>query len=126
MNPIQFQPSPLRNNPNPAPPDQKLNNALQDFETLFASTLLRTAREESGSGWLGSSSGAGNDGIMEFAEQHIARALSSQGALGIAKTIQASLAKRENETQAPDQLPRTARIAAVNSGNTSNKSAHKP
>ncbi|MFN7542139.1 MAG: hypothetical protein ACK5TN_05040, partial [Acidobacteriota bacterium] len=124
MNPIQYHPSPLRNNPNTSPPDQKLNTALQEFETLFASTLLRTAREESGSGWLGSSSGAGNDGIMEFAEQHIARALSSQGALGIAKTIQTSLAKRDH--QAPAQAPRTARIAAVNSGNTSNKSAHKP
>ncbi len=72
----------------------QLDGALQEFETLFASTLLRTAREESNSGWLGSESSAGSDGIMEFAEQHMARALASKGSLGIAKTVREALAKR--------------------------------
>jgi Rod binding domain-containing protein len=68
-----------------------LGNALEEFEALFASTLLRTAREENGSGWLGGESSAGNDGIMDFAEQHIAKSMARQGAFGIAKTLTTAL-----------------------------------
>jgi Rod binding domain-containing protein len=74
-------------------PDKELGNALEEFEALFASTLLRTAREENGSGWLGGESSAGSDGIMDFAEQHIAKAMARQGAFGIAKTLSTALNK---------------------------------
>lgn len=64
-----------------------LNQALGDFEALFAASLLRTSRESSGGGWLGGESSGGNDGIMEFAEQNIAKAMSSTGAFGIARAL---------------------------------------
>ncbi len=68
-----------------------LNQALEDFEALFAASLLRTSRESSGGGWLGGESSGGNDGIMEFAEQNIAKAMSSAGAFGIARALGKSL-----------------------------------
>lgn len=74
--------------------DVELDQALEEFEALFASTLLRTAREESGSGWLGGEASAGSDGILDFAEQHIARAMARQGAFGIAKTLGVALRKQ--------------------------------
>ena len=69
----------------------KLDQALEEFEALFASALLRTARESNGTGWLGGESSAGSDGILDFAEQHIAKAMAKQGAFGIAKTLSKSL-----------------------------------
>ena len=68
-----------------------LEQALEEFEALFASALLRTARESNGSGWLGGESSAGSDGILDFAEQNIAKAMAKQGAFGIAKTLSKSL-----------------------------------
>lgn len=79
-----------------------LNGALEEFESLFASTLLRTAREASGGGWLGSESSAGSDGIMDFAEQHIAKAMAQQGAFGIAKTLKHALAQKDQISQPAD------------------------
>lgn len=68
-----------------------LDQALEEFEALFASALLRTARESNGTGWLGGESSAGSDGILDFAEQHIAKSMAKQGAFGIAKTLSKSL-----------------------------------
>ena len=85
-----LQPSPPTAKPKA---NEELTNALEEFEALIAGTLLRTAREESGSGWLGGESSAGSDGIMDFAEQHISKAMAKQGAFGIAKTLSTSLRK---------------------------------
>lgn len=78
----------------PAAPNKKqeeLKGALEDFEAMFASNLLRTARESSGDSWLGGESSGGSDGIMEFAEQHIAKSMAKQGAFGIAKALSKSI-----------------------------------
>lgn len=78
--------------PQPKPEKVKgLHQALEEFEALFAASLLRTSRESSGGGWLGGESSGGSDGIMEFAEQNIAKAMSSTGAFGIAKALRKSL-----------------------------------
>jgi Rod binding domain-containing protein len=84
----QLRPSTAASKPQPS---KELGEALEEFEALFASTLLRTAREENGKGWLGAESSAGSDGIMDFAEQHIAKSMAKQGAFGIAKTVAKSL-----------------------------------
>jgi Rod binding domain-containing protein len=68
--------------------------ALVEFEALFASSLLRSARESSDSGWLGAGDGAGQDAITEFAEQHIARSMAQKGAFGIAKLLEEQAARR--------------------------------
>jgi len=73
------------------PKAKELSAALEEFEALFASSLLRTARESNGESWLGGQSSAGSDGIMDFAEQHISKAMAKQGAFGIAKTLAKSL-----------------------------------
>ncbi|MBM3762841.1 MAG: hypothetical protein FJW36_21660 [Acidobacteria bacterium] len=94
--PIQALAKPVQAaTPNPVSKANDLNGALEEFESLFASTLLRTAREASGGGWLGSESSAGSDGIMDFAEQHIAKAMAQQGAFGIAKTLKHALAQKD-------------------------------
>ncbi len=81
--------------------NKDLAGALEEFEAMFASSLLRTAREQNNSGWLGGESSAGSDGIMDFAEQHIAKAMARQGAFGIAKTLSKSLENRANAGSGP-------------------------
>lgn len=79
--------------PSPSP-DKKLRQATEDFESLFVTEMLRKAREASGGGWLGSDSSAGSDGIMEFAEQNIAKSITQRGGFGIAKMLQKAMAAR--------------------------------
>lgn len=98
--PIQAANKPVNSlTANPVSKANDLNGALEEFESLFASTLLRTAREASGGGWLGSESSAGSDGIMDFAEQNIAKAMAQQGAFGIAKTLKHALAQKDQLAQ---------------------------
>ncbi len=66
---------------------ESLAQAAEEFEAMFAGMLLRMARESSEGGWLGSGEQAGADGIVEFAEQHIARTMAKQGVFGIQQTI---------------------------------------
>ena len=86
--------APASNSASKTPKDRELAGALEEFEALFASSLLRTARESNGESWLGGPSSAGSDGIMDFAEQHISKAMAKQGAFGIAKTLEKSLKAR--------------------------------
>jgi len=78
------------------PKGKELDQALEEFEAMFAATLLRTAREESSGSWMGGEANAGGDGIMEFAEQNIARAMAAKGAFGIARTLSEALAKHRS------------------------------
>jgi Rod binding domain-containing protein len=64
---------------------------------MFAGMLLRMARESSEGGWLGSGEQAGADGIMEFAEQHIARTMAKQGVFGIQQTITQAMQPKLNQ-----------------------------
>jgi flagellar protein FlgJ len=75
--------------------DTKTVKAAKDFEALLISQMLKSMRSEK-SGWLGSgdeSDEDSNDAILSLGEQQIAQALSSGGGLGLAKSIEAGLAK---------------------------------
>lgn len=71
--------------------------AAQEFECLFVTEMLRRTREESGGSWMGGETSAGSDAVMEFAEQHMAKAISQKGAFGISRMIQESLLKKSSE-----------------------------
>lgn len=71
--------------------------AAQEFECLFVTEMLRKTREESGGSWMGGETSAGSDAVMEFAEQHIAKAISEKGAFGVAHLIQDSLRKKRSD-----------------------------
>lgn len=69
--------------------------AAKEFEALLISQMLRTAREsatadEESGGAMGS-----NSAVMEYAEQQIARAMTSGGGLGLSSMIEKSLSQQQ-------------------------------
>jgi Rod binding domain-containing protein len=71
----------------------KVKDAAQQFEALLLGQILRSERESNG-GWLGSGGGGASDCATEFAEQHLAAALASNGGLGLAHLIASGLKSR--------------------------------
>ncbi len=73
----------------PAPPADKptnLEQAAQSFEALLVGQMLKMVRESSQSGGLGESDSAGSS-VYEMAEENLARELTRNGGLGLAKLI---------------------------------------
>jgi len=75
----------------------KLNEVAAEFESLLLTQILKSMRESSsGGGWLGEEEGQDNSVMIEFAEQQFARAMASQGGLGLADLVKRGL-NRESE-----------------------------
>ena len=53
--------------------------------------ILKTARESSDGGWLGTGDDQSGELALEMAEQQFAQAMSARGGLGIAKLVTAGL-----------------------------------
>lgn len=79
----------------------KVRQAVQQFEALMLTQLLKTAREagSSAGGWFGTGEDQAGALGMEFAEQEFARMLAAGGGLGLAKVVAAGL-ERETKVDA--------------------------
>jgi peptidoglycan hydrolase FlgJ len=111
--------SPDAAQPNGAARDpKKVHDAAQQFESLLIGEMLRSAREESSEGWLGSGEGTGDDSAMDMAETQFANALSRSGGLGLAAMIERSLAPQAGVS--PNDSQSTAQtLGAVTSSSSS-------
>jgi len=74
--------------------------AASQFEALLIGQFLKSAREASGSGWMGTDSEDADAGMIELAEQQLSQALSARGGFGLAKLVAQGLTKTENIRQA--------------------------
>jgi peptidoglycan hydrolase FlgJ len=74
----------------------KLHEAAQQFEALMIGEMLKSVRQDSSSGWLGSGDGAGQDSAMDMAESQFAKALALSGGLGLAKMVEHSISLPDN------------------------------
>lgn len=73
---------------------EKVRTAVQQFEALILTQLLKTAREAGGSGgWFGTGEDQAGALGMEYAEQEFARMLAAGGGLGLARIVAAGLEK---------------------------------
>lgn len=80
--PIDFGATPNERRPN-------LEQATREFEALFLTQLLKLARE---SNWTGKTEEeAGSESYRELAEQHLAKAIASQGSLGLDRLLRRQL-----------------------------------
>lgn len=83
----------------------KIHNAAQQFEGLMIGEMLKSVRDASSDGWLGSGSSDASDSAQSMAEAQFASALASGGGLGLAKMIERNLSKEasaQNVTATPD------------------------
>ena len=78
-------PSPKTDSP------QKTKDAAAQFESLLVGQILKSAHEEEG-GWLGAGEEDQTAGsAMQMADEYLAKALTSNGGLGLARMISKSL-----------------------------------
>jgi Rod binding domain-containing protein len=69
----------------------EVRDAARQFESLLLSELLKSVREASGSGWLGTGEDAAGDSAMGLAQEQFAQALAQSGGLGLSKLIAGGL-----------------------------------
>jgi Rod binding domain-containing protein len=72
---------------------KNLAEAASQFEALLVAQMLRSMRESSEGGWLGGGGDPSGSALTEMAEEHLAKAITSNGGLGLAKVIRDQLAK---------------------------------
>jgi Rod binding domain-containing protein len=93
-------PTPLKDTP------ERIHNAATQFEGLLIGEMLKSARESSSGGWMGTGDDAGADSAMGLAEQYFAQAMATGGGLGLARMIGAGLEKQSSQvtkTPLPEQ-----------------------
>jgi Rod binding domain-containing protein len=76
----------------PGDTPERLTQVAAEFESLLIAQMLRSMREASGGGWLGSDDQS-MSAMTEMAEQQFARVLASQGGLGLRDVIVEGLSK---------------------------------
>ena len=72
---------------------KKIHDAAQQFESLMIGEMLKSVRENSSSGWLGSGDedDSTSDSAIGMAESQFANALALSGGLGLSKMIERSV-----------------------------------
>lgn len=65
--------------------------AYEDFEALLLGDVLKNLRGSLGGSWLGEDAGAGEDAILEMAEQQMVKVMASQDVLGIVRSLERKL-----------------------------------
>ena len=78
---------------------ERIHKAATQFEGLLIGEMLKSARESSSGGWMGTGDGddAAGDSAMGLAEQYFAQAMATGGGLGLARMIGAGLEKQSSK-----------------------------
>lgn len=87
---------------------EKIRDAASQFEALLIGQVLRTAQSDKEDGLFGGGGDQAASSAMDFASDYFARALASQGGLGLTRMITKSLehAAASNSNHAtPDPAP---------------------
>ncbi len=83
-------------NPRKTDSPEKIKDAATQFEALMIGQLLKAAHDESGDESLGGDSDPASASAMDFANDYFARAMATQGGLGLSNMIVAGLAPKES------------------------------
>jgi Rod binding domain-containing protein len=84
---------------------EKISGVAKQFEALMIEQMLKSARDTSGGGWLGSDDDQGDQTgslVMDMAEQSLSQAMAARGGMGIAKMVTANLERREANSTGGD------------------------
>lgn len=86
---------------------RNLPEVAQEFEALLLGQLLKSMRESSGAGWMGTGSDASASSIADFAEQQVAGVMARSGGFGLAALIAKGLEQKAStpESAKPPASP---------------------
>ena len=85
----------------------KLVSSARDFEALMIGQMLKSVREASNGGWLGSESESSTGSAVEMAETQVAQSLAAAGGLGLGNMVLKSLERRAEVITPSFDLPRS-------------------
>lgn len=86
----------------------RLHDAAQQFEALMIGEMMKSVRQSSESGWLGTSGeDASTDQAVEMAESHFAKALAMSGGFGLSKLVENTVQQQETQIQSGSGLKRS-------------------
>ncbi len=89
MTAVSFSPAPAPDSSSKRP--ENLAEAAEQFEALLVHHLLRTMREGSGDGWMGTGEDKSSESLMDYSEQEMARVIAAGGSFGLAKIVRGGL-----------------------------------
>lgn len=80
----------------------KLHEAAQQFESLMINEMMKSVKESSSSGWMGSEDEGDPSGgsAMEMAQSQFATALAKSGGLGLAHMIETTVSGQSSHLPA--------------------------
>jgi Rod binding domain-containing protein len=84
---------------------QKIHDAASQFEALLIGEVLKSAQSSDDEGWLGTGDDKSGASAMEFATDYFARAMASQGGLGLSRMIEAALSPQAVSNSSPATRP---------------------
>ena len=90
-----------------------LHEAAQQFEALMVGEMLKSARESSEDGWLGSGSSGADESAMDMAEAQFANALSKGGAFGLANLIEQNVHQSDSQSSPATPVSQAQNVNAV-------------
>ena len=67
------------------------SEAVEEFEAMLATEMIKAAREAGKALAADEDQEAGSETYLEFAEEHLARAMAKSGILGFGKLLEADL-----------------------------------
>jgi Rod binding domain-containing protein len=82
--------------------NRSVREAAEQFEALLIGQMLKEMRTSETGGWLGGGEDASGGTMIELAEEQLARALTSQGGLGLASMIGVRCLSGESRCHAID------------------------
>lgn len=92
--------TPLLASPSDLLPKQKvskIHEAAQQFEALMIGEMLKSVRESSSDGWLGSGDSDASDSALGMAEGQLSTAIANGGGIGLASMIERSVTRQVSQ-----------------------------
>jgi flagellar protein FlgJ len=74
---------------------ERIKETAGQFESILIGMMMKSMRESSGGGWLGTGDDQALSSLSELAEQQVAQALAASGGFGLAEMVVEGLKKAE-------------------------------
>jgi flagellar protein FlgJ len=75
---------------------ERIKETAGQFESILIGMMLKSMRESSGGGWLGTGDEQSLSSLSELAEQQVAQALAASGGFGLAEMVTQGLMKADS------------------------------